>query len=201
VLINNAGVLENDRSVTDEGFERTYATNLLCPYVLTEMLLPKLEASAPARVITVSSGGMYTARLDPNDLETERQRYDGPSAYARTKRGQVILTELWAERMRGRGVAVFSMHPGWAETPGVSRSLPRFDRVMGPLLRTPAQGADTIVWLASDPDVPSKTGLFFHDRVPRPTHRAARTQESDADRGIFVEVLERHARMDTNTRS
>lgn len=201
VLVNNAGVLENTRSLTEEGFERTYATNLLCPYVLTETLLPKLEASAPARVITVSSGGMYTARIDPSDLETERRAYDGPSAYARTKRGQVILSELWAERMRDRGVSVFSMHPGWAETPGVARSLPRFDAVMGPLLRTAAEGADTIVWLASDPDVPAQSGLFFHDRRPRPTHRAARTRESSADRALLLEVLERDARMDTNTRS
>ncbi|MFO0695130.1 MAG: SDR family NAD(P)-dependent oxidoreductase [Polyangiales bacterium] len=193
VLVNNAGVLINERRETKEGHEVTFATNLLGHYLLTELLRSRLVASAPSRVINVSSGGMYSARIRVDDLETRALRYDGPSCYARTKRGQVILTELWADELRDRGVVVHSMHPGWADTPAVRESLPNFFRVTKPFLRTPAQGADTIVWLAAA-DEPSKTtGLFWHDRAPRPTHRSPLTRESAEDRKALREALRRMA--------
>ena len=95
---------------------------------------------------------MYTHKLRVDDLQSERREFDGPTVYARTKRAQVILTELWAEQLAGTGVVVHAMHPGWADTPGVRSSLPRFYKVTRPLLRTPAQGADTIVWLGAPPN-------------------------------------------------
>jgi len=182
VLVNNAGVLPATRETSVDGYELTFATNVLGMVALTEGLLPRLVASAPSRVINVSSGGMYTAKLDVDDLQTERRDFDGAAVYARTKRAQVVLTELWAERLRGAGVVFHSMHPGWVATPGVESSLPTFNRVMGPLLRDADQGADTIVWLGAADEPLRTTGEFWHDRRIRPTHRAPFTRESDEDR-------------------
>jgi len=188
LLVNNAGVLLPTRERTEEGLERTFATNLLGHFLLTNLLSDRLEA--PARIINVSSGGMYTQRVRPDDLQMEKTRYDGAVAYARTKRAQVILTELWAERLRDRGIVVHSMHPGWAATPGVSESLPRFYKVTRPLLRTAEEGADTIVWLCASEEAGRTTGLFWHDRRPRPTHRLEATRETPKEREALWSALE-----------
>lgn len=189
LLVNNAGVLVNERQVTREGLELTLATNLVGHFLLTNMLLDKLIASAPARIVNVSSGGMYTQRIKVDDLHSERGDYNGPVTYSRTKRGQVILTEMWAERLKDHGVVVHAMHPGWAATPGVERSLPGFYRVTKPLLRTAAQGADTIVWLCAAEEAALSTGLFWHDRQPRPVHRLRRTRETKEDRAQLWSAL------------
>ena len=182
VLVNNAGVLPSTRTLSPDGIELTFATNVLGPFLLTNLLLPLLERSAPARIINVSSGGMYTQRIRLDDLQGERGEFDGPTAYARAKRAEVILTELWAQRLEGRGVVVHAMHPGWADTPGVETSLPRFYRLTRPLLRTPEQGADTIVWLGAADEPVRRTGLFWHDRRPRPTHLLPWTRETQEER-------------------
>ena len=187
VLVNNAGVLLNERTESIDGIEMTFATNVLGPFLLTNLLIPMLEASKPARIINVSSGGMYSQRIDVEDLESERIDYDGARVYARTKRAQVILTELWAARLRDMGVVVHAMHPGWADTPGVETSLPRFYRVTKPLLRSPAEGADTIVWLGAAAEPGLSTGGFWHDRRRRPTHRAPWTKEDPRDRELLWE--------------
>jgi NAD(P)-dependent dehydrogenase (short-subunit alcohol dehydrogenase family) len=187
LLVNNAGVLLPHRTETDEGLETTLATNLLGQFLLTNLLIDKLEP--PARIINVSSGGMYTQRIRVDDLQMKRGRYDGAVAYARTKRGQVILTELWAQALRDEGIVVHSMHPGWADTPGVSESLPKFYRLTKPLLRTPAQGADTIVWLCASDEAARSSGRFWHDRRPRATHRLRSTRETDAERAALWERL------------
>ncbi len=187
VLVNNAGVLLNERRESIDGFEMTFATNVLGPFLLTNLLIPMLEASAPARIVNVSSGGMYSQKIDVEDLGSERIDYDGSRVYARTKRAQVILTELWAERLRGTGVVVHSMHPGWADTPGVETSLPRFYRVTKPFLRSPAEGADTIVWLGAAAEPGRSTGGFWHDRRRRPTHRVPWTRESGRERELLWE--------------
>jgi NAD(P)-dependent dehydrogenase (short-subunit alcohol dehydrogenase family) len=112
--------------------------------------------------------------------EMSAGEYNGTTAYARAKRAQVTLTQLWASRLAGDGIAVHAMHPGWADTPGVARSLPTFRRVVGPLLRTAADAADTLVWLAVDEGAPRKeTGLLWLDRRSRPLHRLASTRRSD----------------------
>ena len=111
--------------------------------------------------------------------------------YARTKRAQVILTELWAERLAGTGVVVHAMHPGWPDTPGVASSLPRFHRLTGPLLRSPEQGADTIVWLGAAVEPGGSSGGFWHDRRQRPTHRVPWTRETPEDRERLWHECER----------
>lgn len=182
VLVNNAGVMTEAREVSPDGIELTFATNVVGPFLLTNLLIPLLQESAPARIINVSSGGMYTQKLRVDDLQSERGEFDGPKVYARTKRAEVILTEIWAEQLAGTGVVVHSMHPGWADTPGVRSSLPRFYTVTRPLLRTPAQGADTIVWLGAAAEPGRSSGRFWHDRRPRPTHRLPWTRETREER-------------------
>lgn len=182
VLVNNAGALFNERGTTEEGLERTFALDLLSPFLLTNLLLPKLEQSAPARIVNVSSGGMYTQRIRVDDLQFEKGKYNGAVAYARAKRGLVILTEQWAQKLDRAVVTVHAMHPGWAETPGVVSSLPGFYKVTRRVLRTPAEGADTMVWLAAAPEAGRTTGLFWLDRQPRLTHVFPGTRESPQER-------------------
>jgi dehydrogenase/reductase SDR family protein 12 len=172
VLVNNAGVMPPERTLTSDGIELTFATNVIGPFWLTRSL-----PLADARVITVASGGMYGQRLD-RDLQNED--YTPVKAYARTKRCEVVLTELFAPRMPK--TTVHAMHPGWADTPGVQSSLSTFSKLTKPILRTPEQGADTIVWLGGSPVPLASSGLFWHDRRARPTHLFGSNQETEADR-------------------
>jgi NAD(P)-dependent dehydrogenase (short-subunit alcohol dehydrogenase family) len=187
VLVNNAGILPAKRERTCEGFELAFATNVLGPFLLTGLLAGPLRRAGHARVINVSSGGMYTARLDAEDPQLEARRFDGPAFYAHTKRAEVALTEVWAERLAAHGISCHSMHPGWADTPGLSSSLPRFYGWMRPLLRDPHEGADTIVWLATAnlDEIDERPGEFWHDRRPRPKHRLPRTRESRQERELL----------------
>lgn len=194
VLVHNAGVLTRRRERTSSGLELTFATNVLGPFLLTELLLPALRSSAPSRVITVSSGGMYTARLDADDPQLDGREFDGPAFYAHSKRAEVVLNGLWSEHYAAEGVAFHAMHPGWVDTSGLRTSLPRFHRLMRPLLRDARQGADTIVWLATASALDPRSGGVWHDRAPRPEHRLPRTRETAAERERFWAYCERLAR-------
>ena len=165
-----------------DGTELTLATNVIGPFLLTHLLIPLLERSAPSRIVNVSSGGMYTQKLRVDDLQSEHEEFDGPTVYARTKRAEVVLTEMWAQRLAGTGVTAHAMHPGWADTAGVRSSLPRFYRVTRPLLRSPDQGADTIVWLGAAAEPAETCGGFWHDRRRRPTHLLPGTRETEVER-------------------
>jgi len=191
VLVHNAGVLPAEREETDDGLELTFATHVVGPFLLTRLLRDNLEKSAAGRVIWVSSGGMYTRRLNVDDPNWTERDYDGVVAYAETKRAQVVLSELWAEALRGSSVSVLAMHPGWADTPSVKESLPRFHRLTQNILRTPAEGADTVVWLAACPRVVQSTGRFFFDREERCTHLLPFTRESEEDRRALWQLCER----------
>jgi dehydrogenase/reductase SDR family protein 12 len=191
VLVNNAGALVSRRTLSTDGIELTFVTNVEGPFLLTNLLLGLLERSAPSRIINVSSGGMYAQKLKAADLQSEAGDYDGAAVYARTKRAQVVLTELWADRLRDTGVLVHAMHPGWADTAGLRSSLPRFYKITKPLLRTAAQGADTIVWLAAADEPGRSSGRFWHDRAPRPTHLLPRTRETPEDRARLWAECER----------
>jgi dehydrogenase/reductase SDR family member 12 len=188
VLVHNAGTMPPERTETSDGHELAFATHVLGPVLLTELLRPVLGAGA--RVVLVSSGGMYGQRVEAEDPELLDDEYGGASAYARTKRMQVALTPLMQERWAAEGVAVHAMHPGWADTPGVVESLPRFHRIMGPLLRDDDSGADTIVWLAATEPAPGG-GQFWHDRAPRPEHYLPFTRDRarEADR-LWAYVLD-----------
>lgn len=199
VLINNAGALLTERKVSVDGFEMTFATMVLGPFVLTNGLVPALSRSPdepPSRVINVASGGMYLEALHLDDLQMQKEPYRGSIAYARAKRAQVLLTQEWARRLREQRIVVHSMHPGWADTPGVEASLPTFRKVVGPLLRTPQQGADTMVWLAASAEAAESTGRFWHDRQPRPIDRVNKTRATPRERELLWEACERMTAQD-----
>ncbi|MET7769640.1 SDR family NAD(P)-dependent oxidoreductase [Nocardia sp. NPDC005366] len=180
VLIHNAGVLPSERTESVDGHELSLATHILGPLRLTDGLAPLLAATEAGRVIFVSSGGMYTQPLAVDDPEYLHGEYRGASAYARTKRMQVAFTPILAEQYAPQGISVHSMHPGWVDTPGISDALPGFHRLVGPLLRTAADGADTAVWLAAT-QPPPPSGHFWHDRRQRPEHRLRRTRYSSGE--------------------
>lgn len=187
-LVNNAGVMPPGRTASPDGIELSFATNVTGPFLLAELLLPALEAAAPSRVINVSSGGMYGAKLDGGDLQLEDREYDPVRFYAHTKRCEVILTELQQERQGSAGVSFHSTHPGWADTPGVQDGLPGFRRLMRPLLRDSRQGADTSAWLCWATEPLADPGRFWHDRRPRVLHRLPTTREdSDARERLWTE--------------
>ena len=178
-VVHNAGALSPMRKANTDGIETTVASQVLGPFLLTGLLLGTLRACAPARVIAMSSGGMYATGLTVDNLEMGDD-YKGADQYARAKRAQVTLNEMWADRLAGQGVVFHAVHPGWADTPGVEASLPTFRRIVGPLLRTPAQGADTVTWLVADAGPPLQTtGKFWLDRRPRPIHKLPTTRRTD----------------------
>ncbi|KAM9342601.1 dehydrogenase/reductase SDR family member 12 [Pholidichthys leucotaenia] len=193
VLINNAGCMVNQRELTEEGLEKNFATNTLGTYILTTALIPALKKAEDPRVITVSSGGMLTQKLNVDDLQFEKGTFDGTMAYAQNKRQQVILTERWASQHKE--IHFSSMHPGWADTPAVQSSMPSFHAKMQSRLRTEAMGADTVVWLAvsAAPAKPA-SGLFFQDRKAVPTHLPlASTRSTPQEEEKLMAALEEFA--------
>jgi dehydrogenase/reductase SDR family protein 12 len=183
VLIHNAGALTAERRLAPNGMEATVAAQVVGPFLLTSLLLHSLRAARPGRVVTVSSGGMYASGLTVENLQMGESDYGGAEQYARAKRAQVTLNEMWAERWGGSDVVFHSAHPGWADTPGVRTSLPSFRRLTAPLLRSAQAGADTVVWLSADDRAPLESnGHFWHDRRPRSLHRLAATRRSDTPR-------------------
>lgn len=191
-LVHNAGVLPEGLETTRDGDEITFATHVFGPHLLTRLLRDRLCASDDARIVWVSSGGMYASALDVDSMISPASDFDGVAAYSLTKRAQVVLSELWARELAGRAT-VHAMHPGWADTPAVRTSLPNFYRVMRPLLRTPAEGADTIVWLLVSDAARRTSGEFFLDREARRTHLWPLTRESEAERERLWAVCERMA--------
>ena len=184
VLVNNAGVLLNERRVSPAGLEGTLATNLVGHIKLTAALLPRLKKGTRSRVIWVTSGGMYAKKLNVDQLYSPPDPFDGVSAYAQTKRAMATISTRMADALRVHGIAVHCMHPGWADTPGVEQSLPRFWQITKPFLRTPEAGADTIVWLSVCDRPTIQSGLFWFDRKARSLHLLPHTRhhEDEADR-------------------
>lgn len=216
VLVHNAGVLPKNRKRNSEGLELTLATNLIGPFLLTHLLLEKLDPKTakkekeeknapagpagkdkrvtdPARVVFVSSGGMYAQKLNLKKLVSQSGRFDGTIAYAQTKRALVIINEIYAQRYDGLNISFFAMHPGWADTPSVRRSLPRFWKLTRKILRTPEQAADTVVWLAVCPRIAMQSGRFWFDRKPRRTHYVYETMESAEAREKLWDLCEKLA--------
>lgn len=176
ILVHNAGVMPPQRTESTDGHELTVATHVLGPIRLTDRLLPALRRSrSGARVVMIASGGMYAQPLPVDDPDFRRGNYRGAVAYARSKRMQVEFTPVMARRWEADRISVYAMHPGWADTPGVARSLPLFRAVLRPLLRSARVGADTAEWLAAtEPAGPS--GTFWHDRQQRPTSYRSATR-------------------------
>ena len=187
VLVNNAGVLLDKPARSAEGLDSSFATNTLGGFALTELAMPALRAAADAesadsekdsegcfmpRVVTISSGGMYSEGLETDDLQNARmaKHWNGVKAYALDKRRQVAMTESWAQKYADTGVTFVSMHPGWADTPGIQNALPGFSERMDDKMRTPEMGADTIVWLAAVDAAKLQSGAFYLDRKVAKKH-------------------------------
>lgn len=187
-LVHNAGVMVAERTESAQGHELALAVHVLGPHLMTERLLPLLGADR-GTVVIMSSGGMYSAglRSTPDEIEYRDRPYDGVRGYARTKRMQVVLADAWNERLRGGVVHVESCHPGWAATPGVSDSLPGFEKVLGRLFRTPASGADTAVWLVATRPETSGPHHFWHDRATRPTTYPFQRRQDPAAQRAFLD--------------
>jgi dehydrogenase/reductase SDR family protein 12 len=182
VLIHNAGTLSHQYATAPGGTELTVAAHVLGPFLLTGLLLPALRRpgrDGPARVLTVSSGGMYSQRFDLGRLDPGPDGYDGVAAYAGAKRAQVVVNHEWASRVDPHEVVFHAMHPGWSDTPGVRTSLPGFFRKTRPILRTPQQGVDTLVWLSGAPEATRSSGRFWLDRRPRSEYKLPWTRPAD----------------------
>ena len=193
VLVNNVGVLLDDFETTDEGVERSFATNLLGHWVLTTRLRDNEMLAEDGLVVEVSSGGMYgtALKLDPMDCRTADD-HDGMAAYAMHKRAQVELTRYWNGRWKGGPIA-HVMHPGWVDTEGVKTALPGFRAALKRILRTPEQGADTILWLADEYPEPVQEGIWF-DRALRPEHEFGFTKKTRHDADELAAFLEEKGR-------
>ena len=186
VLVNNAGVTPWQwRAAAEDGLELTFAVNHLAPFLLTSLLLDRLKASAPARVVTVSSGAHRRVTLNFDDLQNE-QRYVPFDVYSQTKLANVYFTYELARRLEGTGVTANCLHPGVVST-ALFRHLPPLIglavRIARPLLLTPAQGADTAIYLAAAIEVAEVTGSYFERR--QAVESSPASQDEDAARRLW----------------
>jgi len=187
VLINNAGALFGQRTVTADGLEMTFATNHMSYFVLTEMLRERLAASAPARVINTSSDAHKGVHVDFDDLQSAK-RYRGFGVYSLSKLLNILYTRELARSFAGKGVTANSLHPGFVATRFGDHSGGAFAvmiRMAKTFAITPEKGAETIVYLASSPDAANVTGEYFYKcRATMPTKDA---QDDDAARRLWAE--------------
>lgn len=191
VLINNAGALYTERELTVEGHERSVAIHCLVPAQLMHSLQEPLRGG---QVINVLSGGLYMQPLRLDDLNYSRGHFDGAKAYARAKRALLAWSESWAADFGVHGVRVNTMHPGWANTPGVQSALPAFHRRLARYLRDSRMGADTMVWLATASAAQESNGHFWFDRKAQPTAVLPGTAHSAEEREDLRVWLNRQLR-------
>ena len=190
VLVNNVGLLMRSYQATAEGLETSYATNLLGHYILTEQMHAEGLLASEAAIINVVSGGLYNLPLTKSMLNIPEEKFNGFAAYAAHKRAQVALTEHWRAAFADIGARTYAVHRGWADTAGVKTSLPKFRKILAPILRNDAEGAATIDWLAArrPPEVVDE--LWF-DRKPRTAHAYPHTRTPRATPADIVAFLER----------
>jgi NAD(P)-dependent dehydrogenase (short-subunit alcohol dehydrogenase family) len=176
VLVNNVGGFWAHPHVTADGLERTFALNHLAPFLLTTLLLDRLTASAPARIVTVSSGAHARGRIDFDDLQGVRN-YSGTRAYSQSKLANVMFTYELARRLDGTGVTATVLHPGVVRTSfGAEDQAAYFAVMIGVarlFMKTPAQGAGTPIYLASSPEVEGITGRYYADRKPKTSSKGS----------------------------
>ena len=189
-LVHNAGALALSYGQSADGVEQTLAVHLLAPYLITRAMGTPVTQMRQ-RIIFMTSGGMYTQPFTLDTLEASSEGYRGSVAYARVKRAQVVLCAALQRREPPTGRLFYAVHPGWAATPGVATSLPLFNRLASPLLRTALQGVDGALWLATVTP-PAPGGGLWLDRVERPVHRLRSTRSGDAlhDEQLLVDWLD-----------
>jgi len=171
-LVNNAGAYNGKRTLTADGYESTFAVNHLGYFLLTVELLDLLKSSAPARIVNVASEAHRNSHINFDDLNLENG-YSGWKAYAQSKLANVLFTYKLASKLEGTGATANCMHPGFVGTnifnsvKGIGRKIVR---LITPFMRTPEKGADTVIWLASSPEVEGITGRYFIDRKDKPSN-------------------------------
>ncbi len=192
VLVNNVGGYWSTRHVTADGLERTFALNHLAPFLLTNLLLARLERTAPARVVTVASNAHATGRIDFDDLQGERS-YSGGRAYSQSKLANLLFSYQLARRLRRSAVTANALHPGVVRTSFGAEDPARIQRLLVPILRpvmkSPAQGATTSIHLASAPELEQVSGRYFANR--RPTRSSSRSH----DQGVAAHLWELSAEL------
>jgi NAD(P)-dependent dehydrogenase (short-subunit alcohol dehydrogenase family) len=171
VLVNNAGVTMLKRTTTPDGYETTFAVNHLAYFLLTGLLLPRLLAAAPgARIVNVASDAHRWGALDFGDLQNERE-YKAMKVYGQSKTANILFTRELAKRLEGSGVTVNALHPGAVATRLGRGSGPLFDllqRVIGVFMKSPEQGAETSLHLATAPELATVSGRYFADKKEKP---------------------------------
>lgn len=179
VLVNNAGGVSDRRRVTADGFEQTFAVNHLAPFLLTNLLLDMVKASAPSRVVVVASIGHRRGTMDFDDLHFEKGGYAIMSAYGRSKLANILFANELARRLAGTGVVANSLHPGgvatniWSKAPWFARPVLSIAKLF---MISPEQGGDTIVHVAASPETATVTGTYFEKNKPAKPRADARDE-------------------------
>ena len=187
VLVNNAGIFMSKRKLTEDGYELTFALNHLAPFLLTHLLMEPLVRSAPARIVTTSSGAESFGKMHFDDLML--QNYGGWKAYGQSKLANLLFTYELSKRLSGTGVAANAFHPGGVATGfGLNNSgvVPLlFGTLLRPFLKTPEQGAQSGIYLASSPDIEGVTGRYYIDEMPATSSK--RSYDANAQRRLWLE--------------
>ena len=193
-LVNNAGAVHTTRRTTEDGIELTWAVNHLAPFLLTTLLLDRLKASAPARIVTTASEAHRGARLPFEDVNAEQAYGRGFGRYGETKLANILFTAELARRLEGSGVTANCFHPGLVAT-GFNRNngwlMALAMTMIRPFERSPEKGAETLVWLVESPEVADQSGGYFIDRRRRTPSPAA--QDAEAARRLW-EISEEQVR-------
>lgn len=200
VLVNNAGAMFARRELTVDGIERTWALNHLAPFLLTNLLLDRLKASAPARIITTSSDAHKGKLIPFDDLRAERSwKGRGFTRYGETKLANIMFTRELARRLEGTGVTAYCFHPGLVAT-GFNRNNDAFMSaamtIIAPFARSPRKAAQTLVWLADSPEVSKQSGGYYEDQALAVSSRQA--QDPKLARRLW-EVSEEQVRLAPTT--
>lgn len=159
VLINNAGVVKTNRTLTIDGFETTFAVNYLAPFLLTNLLLDILKKNVPSRIVNVSSGIHKNGNINFDDLQAEN-KYRSYKAYGQSKLALILFTYELSKKIKGTGVTVNALHPGFTRT-NIGRDYSVFIRAFTKLSKNPKKGAETSIYLATSPEVEGITGKYF----------------------------------------
>lgn len=185
ILINNAGAVNSTRKITSEGYEATFVTNYLAPFLLTELLRDVLKASAPARIVNVSSLAHARADINFADLQSEK-RYNTWTAYGQAKLALILYTYELARQLQGSGVTVNALHPGVIASnfdQGLSNFMRRGWKLMTPFLASVEQGAQTTLYLATSPAVEGVSGKYFSNR--KETKSSRRSYDEAVSRNLW----------------
>ncbi len=186
VLLNNAGGVFIGRQTTVDGYERTFTINHLAPFLLTNLLLDRLKADAPARIITVSSMAHQGQRIHLDDLNQERRGYSAWRAYGESKLANILFTYALARRLAGSGVTANTLHPGFVATNFARNNGPLWQFFMTlarPFAISPQRGAQTSIYLASSPEVATVSGRYFVKC--KPAHSSSASTDVDAEEGLW----------------